>query len=181
MAYTNKELIAMMASDNPVDCLKAIEFLKQEMAVKINQLIKKMGGTGEDAEDALNEALAVAWQTAKEDRYKPNSKVKGYMYTVAKYYHHARTQNKPNFKSLEEYLLEIEDIVEKEEAVNEVYKKKLDKAMQLLSPVCQKILIEFYYHKKSMHGLMNEFSLGSEDAAKVKKHRCFKILKDLLK
>jgi len=53
--------------------------------------------------------------------------------------------------------------------------------IKLLSPLCQKILIAFYYDEFSMQEISIKFGLANEDVAKSKKYQCKKELERLVK
>ena len=57
----------------------------------------------------------------------------------------------------------------------------LNELMTELKEDCQKLLLGFYYERKSMKDLMEIFKLGSEQAAKNKKLRCMDSLIRLVK
>jgi len=180
MEYSNEELIAMLASNNDLLISKALNYLKQAMAIKVHYKIKGMGGKKEDAEDALNEALFVAYKTAKEGRFKEGSDLNAYIYRVARNYYHTQSRNQLPLKSLDEFLKDIEDEKDKTNEQYEMNLKKLKIAMQHLSPDCQRILILRYFEKKSMGEIMVEFGLGSIQAARNKLHRCSNRLRDII-
>jgi len=146
---SDKELIEMLASGNQSDCTKVLIFLKHEMAVKVHRLIKRMGGRKEDAEEALNEGLLVAWQHAKQNRFKPDSNVRGFIYTVAHHYYYGQSNNRSNIPtvSLDEFVKEIPENVEDLEGFN-IQSEILKRAMRLLSSDCQRVLIAFYFEHK---------------------------------
>jgi len=170
--YSDKELIKLLASTDKNDFNKAIVYLKQQMTNRINSLILKRGGTKEDAEELLNDALLVAWKYAKQKLYKPNTDVKGFIYGVVRKMHQPRN----SIDSLPENL----DLPEtKSNQPDEEFLVKLKKALQQLNEDCRKVIFAFYYQKKPMKEIMKLFDLGSEQAAKNKKSRCMKNLRDL--
>jgi len=170
--YTDKELINLLASNNKNDFNMAIVYLKKQMTNRINSLILKRGGIKEDAEELLNDALLVAWKYAKENRFKLNTDLKGFIYTVVRNLH----QSGKGTISLSENLNLVEPTSSQS---NEEKILKLEKSLQLLSEECRKVIFTFYYQKKSMKEIMRMFGLGSEQAAKNKKYRCMSELKKI--
>jgi len=179
---SNKALIEKLVSRNKTNRSKVLNFLKDEMAVKVHRQIKNRGGTREDAEEALNEALYVTFKYAKEDRFKPNTDIRGFIYRVAGNHYYGQSNNRSNIPtvSLDEF---VKEIPEKDGSIDKpnIQSEKLKAAMSLLSTECQQVLIAFYFERKSMQIIMTEFGLGSQQSAKTKKLRCFKKLKDLIK
>jgi len=80
--YKNNEIIAMLASKDKTVFNKVIYYLKQKMTARVYKLIIDRGGTKEDAEECFNDALLVATQYAKKNRFKPGTDVMGFVYTV---------------------------------------------------------------------------------------------------
>jgi len=142
------------------------------MTNRINSLILKRGGIKEEAEELLNDGLLVAWKYAKQNRFTPNTDLKGFIYTVVRNLH----QTGKATISLPDNLNIIEPTPNhtKEEII-----LKLEKALELLTEECRKLVFAFYYQKKSMKEIMEIFSLGSSQAAKNKKYRCMGELKKL--
>lgn len=172
--YSDKDLIELLASGEKDDLTKVITYLKLKITNRINSLILKRGGTKEDAEELLNDALLVARKYAKGNRFKPNTDVIGFIYGVV------RNKHQPGNSTLTlSDNFDIPDLTTKQP--NEEKLLKLKKALQQLSEGCRKIIFAFYYQKKSMKEIMEIFALGSEQAAKYKKSRCMKSLKDLFK
>lgn len=170
--YSDKEIIELLASNNKNEFNEAIVYLKQQMTNRINSLILKRGGTKAVAEELLNDALLVAWKNAKENRFSPNTDLKGYIYVVVRNLHQPSKDTLPLLKNL--------NIPEpKPNQSNEEKILKLEKCLQLLSEDCRKVIFAFYYQKKSMKEIMVMFGLGSEQAAKNKRFRCMKELKKL--
>lgn len=170
--YKNNEIITMLASKNNTVFNDIIYYLKQKMTARIYKLIIDRGGTKEDAEECFNDALLVATQYAKSDRFKTGTDVMGFVYTVARNRHKPKpTKNEPMLdkvysKADSEYSSEIDEMIE-----------KLHKVIKLLNIDCQKILTAFYFERKSMKEIMQLFNLSSVQVAKTKKLRCMKYLK----
>lgn len=168
--FTDKELIKLLASNDKNDLKKVVIYLKQQMTNRIKALIWRRGGTKEDAEELLNDALLVARKYAKEDRFKPNTDVIGFIYGVV------RNKHQPENQTLS--LLDNFDIPDlPSDQPDEELLFKLKKAMQQLSEDCRKVIYAYYYQKKSMKEITKIFALGSEQAAKNKKSKCMKRLR----
>jgi len=170
--YKNKEIITMLASKDNSVFNNIIYYLKQKMTARIYKLIIDRGGTKEDAEECFNDALLVATQYAKNARFKTGTDVMGFIYTVARNIHKPKAKkNEPIMEKVyskadSQYSPDIDELIE-----------KLHKVIKLLNDECQKILIAFYFERKSMEEIRQLFNLSSAQVAKTKKLRCMKYLK----
>lgn len=153
---------------------------------KVEALILKNNGTKAHAKDIYQDAFLAVWQNIKQDKFIPQSEnsINGYLYTIAKnkWMDVLRSQGyKKTIVASQMNYFEIKD--EENNGIDDdiLKDKRLEDVMlafKHLGDACKSLLSKFYFEKKSMNLIAEEFSIDSA-SVRNKKYRCMQKLKQI--
>jgi RNA polymerase sigma factor (sigma-70 family) len=141
----------------------------------VKSSILKYKGTEQDAIDIFQDGLMVLNCNLKCGRFKGESSVKTYVFSICKNLWMKELKKKRKLDKIDPSLLENEELD---------YLMNVDVVTSLMAELqedCRKILVEYYYNNKSMAELKAIFNVASIQAAKNKKWRCLGYLVKLFK
>jgi len=156
--------------------------LFQKYQRMISAYILKNGGDQNDAEDIIQETIIVLWQKVNSDSLQLTVKLGTYLQAVAKnkWMAELRKRRKISAQDISENLSDgnpssLDDLV------NEERIEYVRKALDMLQPICRKLLLLYYFEEKSMNQIAKILELANADVAKSKKYQCKKNLEEILK
>jgi RNA polymerase sigma factor (sigma-70 family) len=148
----------------------------------INQYVRSNHGNEYDASELLQDALVILWEKIRRNEFILESKLSTFLYAVVKKKWLQELVRRRRYTTLEkvennpgpdpDVIAEIQD---KERVA------MVKKCLEMLSPLCQKIMTLYYYEDKSMTEIAAMTGLANEDVAKSKKYQCKKDLESLIK
>lgn len=147
----------------------------------VNSYVGAQGGSVDDAEDLLQEAIIVLWQKARAGSFELRSKLSTYLMAVVKnkwqaerrkMYHQSREEMPDNYKDDNPGGL---DILLENEKLNMVRR-----ALDEISEICKKLLMMFYFEEQSMEEIAAVMQFANPNVAKAKKYQCKKALEKLV-
>ena len=156
--------------------------LFQKYQRMISGYILKNGGDQNDAEDIIQETVIVLWQKVNSDSLHLTVKLGTYLQAIAKnkWMAELRKRRKISAQDISENLSDgnpssLDDLV------NEERIEYVRKALDMLQPICRKLLLLYYFEEKSMNQIAKILELANADVAKSKKYQCKKNLEAILK
>lgn len=175
---TDPKLIELLVHQSNTERNRGFAYLVNRDFTSVKIYVQKNSGSEDDAKDIFQDGLIALLKNLQQGEYKSSSTIKSYLFAICK---NTWLQQLRKMKKNQELLPEIseENGIEEKLALEERYKLMKQK-FSLLGEECQKILIQFYYDKKSMKELQEIYNLSSEQAAKNKKSRCLKKLSTLV-
>lgn len=153
-------------------------FLRYERLV--NSFILRRGGSREDAQDLLQEAVIVLWQKVNAGSFALSSKLSTFILAVVRNKWLAMCRKNQSLSKedipeiRDEENIALEEIIEREQMV------QLQTALQEISELCRKLLRLFYFEERNMASIADILNLAGADVAKSKKYQCKKRLQELL-
>jgi len=143
----------------------------------IRYLVIKNSGREEDASDVFQDALVVLFEKLNRPDFVLSSSLKTFLYAICRNLWLKRLE-----KSRRESFVDFEvfDKAEEEEEellAGEENKAKLRRSLQALGEQCRKVLVLFYFFKKSMEEIAAELNYTNADNAKNQKYKCLQRLK----
>ena len=177
---TNQEILSLLKENKETSSNKAFEAIYVQSFPMLKKLIMQKGGNAADAYDIFQDVMLVFFNHVKTNKFKGESAISTYLYSIGRnlWYQYLQKNDRYQFQSEipEESLVEVTvgdlDKVQSTEIVSKLL-KQLDKN-------CEKLLMMFYYSRKSMKDIMGFFGLSSQQVAKTKKMRCMKKLSTLI-
>lgn len=141
----------------------------------IQWLCGRLGCDQELAKDIYQQSILIFYENIQSGRLTLlTSQVKTYLFSIGrnKYYEAVREQKKSDdFKP--------EDI--DDESLPEELLQKVETNLERLGEPCRSLLVEYYYHKRSMEQLVVMFDYKNADSAKNQKYKCLERLRKLMK
>ena len=134
-----------------------------------------------DAEDIIQETIIVLWQKVNSDSLQLTVKLGTYLLAIAK--------NKWMAELRKRRKISPQDISENisngnpsslDNLVNEEKIEYVRKALEMLQPICKKLLLLYYFEEKNMKEIAKILNLANADVAKSKKYQCKKNLEEIL-
>jgi RNA polymerase sigma factor (sigma-70 family) len=151
----------------------------------IRMIIKYIGqnsGNEKDAREILQDALVIFWEKVRKADFTLNSKISTFLYSIVKKKWLQELARRKKHTTLEQIANNPSDATPIQDELEEYELTEIVKeCIGQLSPLCQKILIAFYYDDKSMMQISQTLGLANEDVAKSKKYQCKKELEHLVK
>lgn len=145
----------------------------------VKYFILKNNGSVEDAHDIFQEAMVVLFEHVCAENFEFTSSLKTWLYAVCrnKWLKQLEKQKRNvrlvDFESADDVLLP-EEVEDKNENL-----LLLRKSLTRLGVGCRKLLLLFYYFKKSMDEIAVELNYTNADNAKSQKYKCLQKLKTL--
>lgn len=152
----------------------------------VKNYILHNNGTVEQAKDVYQDAFMTTWQYLKTNGFNESSpgSVNGFLVRVAKNkwldYLRSSTYKKTTFltekimENTENEVLNFADGQDEDDA----RLKRIHDAFRNLGDECKSVLINFYFHKKSMKEIAMLINID-EASARNKKYRCMQKLREL--
>jgi RNA polymerase sigma factor (sigma-70 family) len=172
-----KELLDGIAGNDS----RAIEKVYREHFGLIQNFILRNNGSYDDARDIFQEAMLVLYEKSKQSHFTLTCQLKTFLYSISRRLWLKRLQQSNRFGVLADNL---EDVVPVEEEIEE--KEKLDAdfgmmdgAMKSLGEPCKSLLEAYYFEKKNMVEIADQFGYTNADNAKNQKYKCLMRLKKI--
>ncbi len=173
-AYTNEQelLTALRRSDSAA--FRNVYITHFNM---VKYFIVKNNGTEEDAHDIFQEAMVVLFEQLTAGKLELTSSLKTWLYAVCrnKWMKQLEKQKRNvrmnDFEQVDEVILPDEISDDNEKLL------QLRKSLSRLGVGCRKLLLLFYYFKKSMEEIAVDLNYTNADNAKSQKYKCLQKLK----
>lgn len=161
----------------------ALEFLYATLLPKVKKHVCSNSGNLDDAYDVFQDGVMVFYRLVIGGKFDHNKyTVHGFLFTVCKNLwinlvkKRASTLNRE--QNIEKDTLNpsvLESLIDGEK------RTAMEKLFNALGDKCTEILTMFFYHKLSLKEIAEKMGDMSEDAVKVKSHRCKKLLTDRIR
>lgn len=178
--FTDQEIIEAIYNGKDEEVVKS---LYESVLPNVRRYICSNSGSPEDAFDLFQDALLVFYKLVATNKFDPEKyKIHGFILTVSK--NLWINQMKKKARSLDwKKRKETDDLDETvlETLITEERKMVLDKVFQSLGDKCVEILTLFFYNRLSLKEIAIKLNYPSEEAVKVKSHRCRKLLSEKVK
>lgn len=147
----------------------------------VRYLVINNNGREEDARDIFQETTVVLYEQLSAGTFTQKSSLKTWLYAVSRnkwlkqLEKRKRNVRFSDFENVEEVTLPEEK--NEDEATHKMLRQNLEK----LGAQCRKLLLLFYFFKKSMDEIAQELHYTNADNAKAQKYKCLQKLKTLYK
>jgi len=178
--FSDQEIIEAINKGRDTE---VIDSLYATVLPNVKKHVVGNGGSLDDAFDLFQEALMVFYKLAVTGKFDATKyKVHGFVFTICKNLWINQMKKKATSQNWEkkrekdgwdETILDNIITIERKTA--------LDQLFQTLGDKCIEILTLFFYNKLSLKEIAEKLGDMSEDAVKVKSHRCKKLLAEKVK
>lgn len=167
---TDNEIVAHLAEGRYVAALRGVYSLMPE----VRKFIIHNSGTVQDAEDIFQDALVVLCRKVKTADFRLTAPLKSFLMGIVKncWLQELRQRKRmPQGESTAE-------IAEVQGSIDELTYVTAKEAFNALGEKCKRLLIMFYFNKKSYREIAVELSFSDENTAKNQKYRCLQKAKE---
>ena len=169
---SDKELLQLLARADS----GAFEQLYKQHYAMVEHLVLKNSGNAADASDLFQEVLIILYEKIRDQKLVLTSSLKTYVYSLARnqWLKKLRTSKK-NIR-----LENFEEFISVDTDTEESQAPALNKLLAEIGESCRKLLVSFYYLKKSMEDICIELNYSNADSAKNQKYKCIQRLKKMV-
>lgn len=178
--FSDQEIVQAIREGNDT---KVIDSLYAKVLPTVKKHVCNNGGSVEDAFDIFQDALMVFYKLVVTEKYDGEKyKVHGFVFAISKNLWINLIKKRINSTKREKLVAneELEPSI-LENLIDSERKSTLDQVFQSMGEKCTEILTMFFYHRFSLKEIAQKLGDMSEDAVKVKSHRCKKLLGDKIK
>ena len=187
--FTDQEIIDGLLQKTAARTEEIVSQLYRDCQKSIDWMVMSNSGTKEQANDLFQEVILVFLNNVWNNKFelRPNSRVKTYIYEVARMMWLKQLRNDANRLNREKTYLEenqpnaISDQNPEQDFLNAEEVEQALTVFHRLDAFCQQILTAFYSERMTMQQIADSFNLGTAANAKTRKYRCMESLKKILK
>jgi len=180
--FTDNEIIEVLLHQPKLE-LEVLKYVYAAADPSLRKFILSNGGDNTIADDIIQDAIIVCYEKIKNGKFKLQTTLIGYIYTVGKYiWYNRQRKEKPIVKvvSTDAYQLNTSFEENDFELFNVDKTALVDELLAEVGSSCKKILIESIYMKKSMQEIAKSNDLKNEQVARNKKSKCLKKLRKII-
>lgn len=145
--------------------------LYQEVFPDVAGYVARRGGSLDDARDIFQEALVVYYEKVLIAGFQPAGSHQAYLFGIARHFWSRMQQERSRIQAMES--MEVTDSGE-----NQPVADRIMRFLQTAGQKCMDLLHSFYYEKRSMGELAQEFGFASERSATVQKYKCLEKVRE---
>lgn len=160
---------------------RAIEKVYKDNFGLVQNFVIRNSGTYDDARDIFQEAMLVLYEKSRQEGFTLTCQLKTYIYSICRRLWLKRLQQSFRYgtpvESLEE-VVPVEEEIEEKEKLDADF-GLMDGALKSLGEPCKSLLEAYYFEKKQMVEIAEQFGYTNADNAKNQKYKCLMRLKKL--
>lgn len=178
--FSDQEILEAICKGQDAE---VIDSLYATVLPNVKKHVLTNGGTLDDAFDVFQDALMVFYKLAATRKFDADKyKVHGFVFTICKNLWINQMKKKASsFNWEKKREKERFDDTVLDNIITTERKVALDQLFQTLGEKCIEILTMFFYNRFSFREIAEKLGDMSEDAVKVKSHRCKKLLAEKIK
>ena len=160
---------------------ESVELIYRQNYPMVQHLIVNNNGSIDDAADVFQETMIVLFEKAHSPQFELNCQLKTFIYSVARRIWLKKLQKQQKYtlvtQDFEPWVAVDED--------GELHSKKqeqfniMELALEKIGEPCKSLLEAFYFGKKNMNEIAEDFKYTNADNAKTQKYKCLVRLKKL--
>lgn len=173
---TDEQLLILLKTDYRA----AFRHLYQFHFKMVEYLVTQNSGNTFDAEDVFQETMVALFNKSREVNFELTCSVKTFVYSIARNLWLKKlrdNRHEVKIKDCEKY---EQLAVEEDNELAPGREMQVRNAIEQLGDGCRKILVLFYYVKKSMQEIADELGYTNADNVKNQKYKCLQQLKSKL-
>ncbi|HUI64870.1 MAG TPA: sigma-70 family RNA polymerase sigma factor [Bacteroidota bacterium] len=149
----------------------------------VRALVRRNGGSIDDADDVLQEALVSFWERVRTGKFTYSARLSTFIYAVARNIwlrRLARARKEIPFQ-VEAVDPPGEDLSPLEQVMEDEQSQMVRRALERLGEPCKKLLLLYYWEELPMEQIAVQLGFANADTAKSKKYQCKKSLERLIR
>ncbi len=180
--WTDDQLLELLRSAQPAERNRGLTALYQNLYGGVARFVLNNSGTEEDAKDIFQEGLIVLYEKVSVPDFVQTSSLKTFLHAICRnlWLKRLRRSSRRETSVGEIQLLPIADWEDAHrEDQQEEQKELVQQLLGQLGESCRRLLVRFYYERRSMQEIANLLGLSNDRVAKNKKARCMNKLREL--
>lgn len=154
---------------------EAIRFVydKADLRGKVVHFVRRNQGNDADGHDMFHEGIIVLDRNIREDKFRGESSVEGYLYSICRFLwqNQRRKKARVDLKEDATQMDQVESNNPEVELISDEKKNILRRALEQLGERCKQIL-ELWQLSYSMEEIATEMNFSSAQMARKNKYRC---------
>ena len=145
-------------------------------------LVTRNGGSVDDAEDVLQEAVVILWEKIRSGSFEERAALSTFVYAVARriWSRRLRRNIREPGGQIDADTLPSEGPDMDEIMIHHEETQRVADAVARLDPTCRSLLVLFYWEDLSMDEIAGMLGFANADTAKAKKYQCKERLRHLM-
>lgn len=159
----------------------AIEAIYKDNFKMARNFILNNNGDHDDAKDIFQEAMIVLYEKSRSESFVLSCQIKTFLYSVCRRLWLKKLQQSGQLTTLVEGMEEttgVEEDMEIRQKENHDF-AIMEKAIESLGEPCKSLLEAYYFEKKGMDEIAEQFGYTNADNAKNQKYKCMVRLKKI--
>ncbi len=177
MKLSDHEVLQIIKSGGP-RVHKVMDYVYLKSRKKIIRFVMKNGGSKEDGQDTVQDAVTAFYSNILSNKYRGESDIGGYIFGIARNIWLKTLSKKGKTKTLKDAALLKDETVEI--GIYEDGTSHLNTVMQKMDDVCRDLLIHAFYFNYSAEELRKKYDFKNQQVARNKKFKCLKKLRELM-
>ncbi|MEL6639527.1 MAG: sigma-70 family RNA polymerase sigma factor [Bacteroidota bacterium] len=178
--YNDDAILALLRSTDQGDRSKALGYLYEKNYPGIARFILSNSGNEADAKDIFQDGLIVFYEKVIHPDFAQTSALKNFLFGICRNLWLKRlrkaSQREVSTDDIQEGAL-VDDTSATELMLEE--DELIANLLEQLDEKCQKVLIYFYFERKSMREIAELLGMANDRVAKNKKSRCMEKLREI--
>jgi DNA-directed RNA polymerase specialized sigma24 family protein len=150
--------------------------LYQKIFPKVAVFVKQLGGNLDDAKDIFQDALVVYYEKTRNADFELQTNEEAYLTGICKFLWYKKHKLKNRLPETT-----IPAGLYLEEETEPTVSEKLLQFVERAGKKCMELLRAFYYDKKSMQEIADQFEFSGERSATVQKYKCLEKVRNSIK
>jgi RNA polymerase sigma factor (sigma-70 family) len=145
--------------------------------------ITRNSGTHDDAEDMLQEALIVLWESVRTGRYEHSARIGTFVFATVRNMWLRKLAHMRRERAMDMSDDPTPDVAKSilEQMIDAEQTSGVAMAVAKLGDPCRSILLLYYWEERSMEEIASALGFANADTVKSKKYQCKKALEKLLR
>lgn len=160
---------------------RSIELIYRQNYPVIQSMVVNNNGSPEEARDVFQEAMIILYEKSRQSGFELNCQVGTYLFSVARRLWLKRLQQ-AGIKSRLTETMEDTYPVEQDLEHHELYNMRVETmhgALEKIGEPCRSLLEAYYFKKRNMQDISEDFGYTNADNAKNQKYKCLNRLKKI--
>jgi DNA-directed RNA polymerase specialized sigma24 family protein len=149
--------------------------LYEETFPKVAAFIHKHGGNLEETKDIFQDALVIYYEKTQEPEFELQVNAEAYLVGICKFLWYKKNRLKSRIPETD---LSVE--LNLEEESEPTVSEKLIQYVERAGKKCMELLRAFYYDKKSMKEIADQFEFSGERSATTQKFKCLEKVRNTI-
>lgn len=163
--------------------LKVFDVLYPKYRDEFCQWLKKSYQLDEEScKDIYQQSIVILFENVRDEKLvKLTSSLKTYIFSIGRNKAREHMSYVKKHVLNQDYKFDSIDSIELGDNIEELQLSTIETCLSELKNPCKGIIIDFYYHKKSMDVIAKRFGYKNTDSAKNQKSKCMRKLRTLVR